>query len=69
MVTDTGGETAAAVDVQGPTAGLVFRRNELRETRGPAKRVGFRLGQDTTDITLDGNAVSGFATAVDDRRK
>ncbi|HET6572772.1 MAG TPA: right-handed parallel beta-helix repeat-containing protein [Fimbriiglobus sp.] len=69
VVTDTGGEAAAAVDVQGPTAGLVFRRNELRETRGPAKRVGFRLGKDAKDITLDRNTVTGFAAEVEDRRK
>jgi hypothetical protein len=68
-VIDTGGESAAAVDVQGTTAGLVFRKNELKETRGPAKRVGFRLGKDTKDITLDGNSVEGFAAKVDDRRK
>jgi hypothetical protein len=68
VVVDTGGESAAAVDVQGTTAGLVFRRNELLESRGPAKRVGFRLGKDTKDITLDGNVVKGFATEVDDRR-
>ena len=63
------GEDAAAVDVRGTTANLVFRNNVLRETRGPAKRVGFRLGKDTTDIALDGNTVEGFATKVDDRRK
>ena len=68
-VTDTGGDDAAAVDVQGTTAGLVFRNNALKETRGPARRVGFRLGKDTKDITLDGNTVEGFATTVDDRRK
>jgi hypothetical protein len=38
-------------------------------TRGPARRVGFRLGKDTRDITLDGNTVEGFATKVDDKRK
>ncbi len=68
-VTDTGGEDAAAVDVQGTTANLVFRNNTLKETRGPAKRVGFRLGKDTKGIALDGNTVEGFATNVDDRRK
>lgn len=67
-VTDSGGDAAAAVDVQGTTAGLVFRNNALKETRGPAKRVGFRLGKDTKEITLDGNAVEGFAATVDDRR-
>ncbi len=68
-VIDTGGEDAAAVDVQGTTTNLVFRNNTLKETRGPAKRVGFRLGKDTKDITLDGNTVEGFASKVDDRRK
>ena len=65
----TGNEDAAAVDIQGTMAGLVFRKNELKETRGPAKRVGFRLGKDIKDITLDGNTVEGFAARVDDRRK
>jgi hypothetical protein len=68
-VIDTGGEDAAAVDVQGVSAGLVFRKNELKETRGAARRVGFRLGKDTKDITLDGNTVKGFAITVDDKRQ
>lgn len=68
-VIDTGGDEAAAVDVQGTTASLVFRKNELKETRDPAKRVGFRFGKDTKDITLDGNSIEGFAAKVDDRRK
>lgn len=68
-VLDTGGEDAAAVDVRGTTANLVFRNNTLKETRGPAKRAGFRLGKDTKDVTLDGNTAEGFATSVDDRRK
>jgi len=69
VVVDSGGEEAAAVDVQGTTAGLVIRGNELTETRGPARRAGVRLGKDTGDITLDGNRVEGFAVRVDDRRK
>jgi hypothetical protein len=68
-ILDTGGENAAAVDVQGTTAGLVFRKNVLRESRGPARRVGFRLGKDTKDVTLDGNIVEGFAARVEDARK
>ncbi len=53
--------------MQGTTAEMVFRKYELKETRGPAMRVGFRLGKDTKDtkdtkdITLDGNTVEGFA--------
>ena len=57
------------MEVQGVTAELVFRNNALKETRGPAKRVGFRLGKETKDITLDGNTVEGFAVKIDDRRK
>ena len=38
VVVDSGGEEAAAVDVQGTTAGLVIRGNELTETRAPARR-------------------------------
>jgi hypothetical protein len=68
-VVDTGGENAAAVDVQGTTAGLVFRKNTLKETRGAARRVGFRLGKDTKDIALDGNVVEGFASEVERKRK
>ncbi|MBM3983661.1 MAG: hypothetical protein FJ304_25995 [Planctomycetes bacterium] len=66
---DNGGDEGAAVDVQGTTANLVFRNNTVKDTRGPAKRAGFRLGKDTKDITLDGNTVEGFATKLDDRRK
>jgi hypothetical protein len=68
-IEDTGGETAAAVDVQGVTANLTFRNNTLRETRGAAKRVGIRLGKDTRDITLDDNTIEGFAVKIEDHRK
>lgn len=68
-IIDTGGEDAAAVDVQGTTAGLVFRKNTLKETRGAARRVGFRLGKDTKEIALEGNVVEGFASEVEKKRK
>ncbi|HVK12546.1 MAG TPA: right-handed parallel beta-helix repeat-containing protein, partial [Gemmataceae bacterium] len=68
VVVDSGDESAAAVDVQGTTAGLTFRGNELRETRGSGNRVGFRLGADTRGIKLEGNTVEGFAVRVEDRR-
>ncbi len=68
-IENTGGDTAAAVDIQGTTADLVFRDNALRETRGPAKRVGFRFGKDTKNITLEDNRIEGFATKIEDRRR
>jgi len=67
-ITDTGNETAAAIDVQGTTANLNIRDNVITETRGAAKRVGIRIGKDAKDITLAGNRVSGFATDVEDCR-
>jgi hypothetical protein len=68
-ITGAADESAAAVDIQGTTGGLRFKDNELRETRGQAKRVGFRLGKDAKDVRLEGNKVEGFATEVDDQRK
>jgi len=44
-------------------------RNRTETMKGAeAKRGGFRIGKDTKDITLDGNAVEGFAAKVDDKR-
>jgi hypothetical protein len=68
-VIDTGDESAAAIDVQGTTAALTFRANDLRENRSAAKRVGIRISADAKDIVLDSNKVEGFAVRVDDRRK
>jgi hypothetical protein len=61
---DNGGPTAAAVDVQGGTAEITLRDNRLRETRGPADRVGVRLGPLSRDIRLLDNTFTGFAHDV-----
>jgi hypothetical protein len=66
---DSGGDNGIALDVQGGTEDLVLTRNELRESRAPAQRVGIRLGPDTENIRLDNNSIEGFATALDDRRR
>jgi hypothetical protein len=68
-VCDSGGEEGVAIDVQGETEGVIVVRNELRETRGPAKRTGIRLGPRTSGIQLDDNHFDGFAVAVADQRK
>ena len=47
---------------------MTFTGNELHETRGKAKRIGIRLGPKTSDITLEGNTVEGFAVPVADLR-
>ncbi len=68
-IIDSGGEDGVAVDIQGVTAGNTLVRNEIRETRGPANRIGLRVGADTGDNTLQDNRLEGFATAVQDLRK
>ena len=60
-ITDSGGEDGIAVDVQGETGDLSFIDNELRETRGKAKRIGFRFGAQTGEMTMKSNSVEGFA--------
>jgi hypothetical protein len=68
-VLDSGGEEGIAIDVQGETEALVFVHNELRESRGPAKRTGVRLGPKTGAITLEENQIEGFAVQMSDLRK
>jgi hypothetical protein len=68
-ILDSGGEEGIAIDVQGETEALTFVHNELRETRGPAKRTGIRLGPKTGVITLEENRIEGFAVTVADLRK
>ncbi len=68
-IVDSGSEKGIAVDVRGATESVVFRGNHILETRGPAARIGIRLGKETKDIELTDNHIQGFATAVQDLRK
>ena len=61
---DNGGPTGSAVDVQGGTEEVTLRGNRLRETRGPAERVGVRLGPLTRDIRLLDNTFVGFSQDI-----
>lgn len=69
IIENTGGPESVAVDVEGETESLTFIRNEVREKREPAKRVGFRFGPKTGEMTMEDNKIEGFATAVVDLRK
>jgi hypothetical protein len=68
-IVDSGPESGAGVDVQGETQEITIAGNEIRETRGPAKRVGIRLGAQTSQIQLEGNRFSGLMLEVEDLRK
>lgn len=63
---DSGPEDGIAIDVQGVTRGNLIAGNELIETRAPAKRIGIRLGKDTSENTLTDNRIEGFAIPVQD---
>ncbi|HOF42036.1 MAG TPA: right-handed parallel beta-helix repeat-containing protein, partial [Candidatus Hydrogenedentes bacterium] len=66
---DNGPENGAAVDFQGVTAGNTLVRNEIRETRGPAERVGIRIGEECGDNTFTDNHIDGFAIPMEDKRQ
>ena len=64
-----GREAGHPMDQHGAGGRIRAARKAERETRGAAKRVGFRLGKDTKDIALDDNTIEGFAVKVEDRKK
>lgn len=67
-IADNGGEEDAAVDIKGVTAGNFIVNNEIRETRGPAARIGVRLGAESGENTIENNRIEGFATPIKDLR-
>lgn len=68
-LTDNGPDSGAAIDIEGEVGDLQFERNHLVETRGPARRVGLRIGSKVGKVELRDNQISGFATPLEDRRK
>ncbi len=63
-ITDSGAESGIAVDVQGEVESITLKKNEIRETRGPAQRTGVRIGPKTKNVKLVENRIEGFATEV-----
>jgi nitrous oxidase accessory protein NosD len=59
-IVDSGPEDGIGVDVRGETEGVAIVRNEVRETRGPSRRVGIRIGPKTQAITLAENRIDGY---------
>ena len=62
---DNGPGDGAAVEVRGAVSSLALAANEIRETRGPAARVGVRINPACGDVRLFDNMIEGFATAVE----
>jgi len=68
-IIDSGPEKGVAIDISGETESITLIKNELRETRKPASRIGIRIGAKTRDIRCVDNQIEGFATAISDLRK
>jgi hypothetical protein len=68
-IVDSGGEKGVAVDINGEAESVALIRNELRETRKPASRIGIRIGAETRNVRLEDNLIEGFATPLLDLRK
>jgi hypothetical protein len=49
-------------------AGVRIVKNLIRETRGPAKRTGIRIGPAVGSVELLDNAFDGLATNILDQR-
>jgi hypothetical protein len=69
VIVDSGAEQGVAVDVQGATSDVTIAANDLRETRGPAERVGIRLGPETKNIRLSENRITGFMRDVEGKNR
>jgi nitrous oxidase accessory protein NosD len=68
-IVDSGGEKGVAIDINGEAESVALVKNELRETRKPASRVGILIGAETRDVRCEENVIEGFATAISDLRK
>lgn len=64
QIINSGGDEGVAIDIRGKTKDVVIRSNKLVEQRGPAKRIGIRVGATTQRIVLDKNSTTGFARDV-----
>lgn len=67
-ILNSGGQDGVAIEVQGKTRELVFRKNELHEKRGAQGRVGIRLGKDSGKVEMDSNRIEGFSKDLEDLR-
>jgi hypothetical protein len=63
-ILDSGGKEGVAVKIEGQTRSVEIVRNEIRETRGPGKRIGVKVAAEAKDIRLADNRIEGFRHAV-----
>ena len=68
-IIDSGADDGVGIDVQGVTASNIVARNTVKETRGPASRIGIRLGIETGANELTDNRIEGYSVPIQDLRK
>ena len=55
-----------AIRVAGVTESVTLLKNELRETRKPANRIGIRIDAEARDTRCINNVIEGFAIPISD---
>jgi hypothetical protein len=68
-IVDSGGDRGIAIEVNGETESVRVIKNELRETRAPASRIGIRIAAEARDTRCEDNRIEGFAVAIADLQK
>ncbi len=68
VIHNSGDSSGVGIDVQGNTKDIVLARNQITESRGPASRIGIRIGKDAGRVSLDDNRIAGFASELLDER-
>src|SRR5436190_4292394 len=67
-IVDSGGDKGIGIEINGETEAVVLSKNEIRETRGRASRIGILIGAETRNIHSENNRIDGFATPISDLR-
>ncbi len=68
LIENSGDDDGAGIEVTGETKDIRLIGNTIQETRGPARRVGIRIGEKVGNMDLAENQFSGVATEIVDRR-
>ena len=67
-ITNSGGESGIAIDIQGNTKDIRIAGNTILEKRKPMQRIGIRISQSAERIDLANNQIEGVATPIVDQR-
>lgn len=68
-IVNSGGDDGIGIDIKGEARDLRIAGNQLAEKRGPAKRIGIRIGPKVGAVTLADNRVEGFSVDLLDQRQ